>query len=658
MKPMRRVRVSPSCERPCAACVGCQPNGRSASLDEVRALADAPELALGGGDATRWPHLAELLVENAARPAPQRLYVEAPARALGPAVLASLAERGVTGVVVGIEGAGEAMLRALGAADGERVVRDAEALGLRAEARLTARPRTFAALVGVAARLAPRPVWLELVRDDKPLWPASLERALSPLSSFGFSSARGRDLHLPPCALPALYRARPEAYRGTLSVDPALAERAQAPRNATFEACSRCALAGLCRFGDAEAIPPPLCDSLEPPREAPPWTRSRASAEPVPTFIVAKRRAPEVLCTTPWTTMEIVDPDGRARQCCSTWTLGDRGNVIGSSLEAVWNGPGYRDARKRMAERALDSLCHPICSRLHDQRFAERALEIQPGSRRFVDNQLLLAEDVAERREVVRGKPLRLALCPSTYCNYDCIMCDHGRSPRRELPASIWEELPELLPTLQSLTLLGGEPLASPHVMKLLRDFDVARYPDAAIDLVTNGSLLTEAALSRMRRCTLGDVTVSLNAGSADVYARVQRGLSWQTVLANVDALLEFRRTHHRWFGVTLSFVLQPTNIDTLLDFAELARARDVRIRLMALNPENFVELDFYEDEAEVTRVVRELDRLIEYCERRAPSWLGEARAGRAAVLGEARSRRRPARADDPAGAPRRLPLV
>jgi MoaA/NifB/PqqE/SkfB family radical SAM enzyme len=655
VKPKRRVRVSPACERPCAACVSCHPNGRSASLDEVRALADAPELVLGGGDATRWPHLDTLLRENAERPAPQRLFVEAPASVLTEHVLASLAARGAAGVVVGIEGAGDAMLRALGAGDGERVVRDAEGLGLSAEARLTARPRTFAALVGVAARLAPRPVWLELVRDDKPLWPASIERALAPLGSFGFSSARGRDLHLPPCALPALYRARPEAFRGTLSVQP----EATQTQNGTFEACARCALGELCRFGDREAIPEPLREALEPPREPPPWTRRHPSGEPVPAHIVKRRRSPEVICTTPWTTMEIVDPDGRVRQCCSTWTVGDRGSVLGASLEAVWNGPGYREARRRMAARELEALCHPICSRLHDERFAERELTIQPGSQRFVDNQLVLAEDVAERRELVRGKPLRLALCPSTYCNYDCIMCDHGRSPRRELPASIWDELPELLPTLQSLTLLGGEPLASPHVMKLLRDFDVARYPDASIDLVTNGSLLTRGALARMRRCTLGDVTVSLNAGNADVYARVQRGLPWETVLANVDALLEFRRTHHRWFGVTLSFVLQPANVDTLLDFAELARARDVRIRLMALNPENFVELDFYEDDEAVSRVVRRVDELVAYCERRAPSWVGEAKAGRAAVLGEAASRRRARPAVREVDATvRRLPVV
>ena len=45
---------------------------------------------------------------------------------------------------------------------------------------------------------------------------------------------------------------------------------------------------------------------------------------------------------TPWTTLEVVDPDGAARQCCADWTAGDRGNLHESSLADVWNGDGYR----------------------------------------------------------------------------------------------------------------------------------------------------------------------------------------------------------------------------------------------------------------------------------------------------------------------------
>jgi len=338
--------------------------------------------------------------------------------------------------------------------------------------------------------------------------------------------------------------------------------------------------------------------------------------------------------------MEIVDPDGKVRQCCSDWTVGERGNLAGASLMGVWNGPGYRSARRIMSGADLAPLCRTICSRLYDKKFAESELRILSGSRRFVDNQLLMAEEIAERAEVVRALPVYLSICPSSYCNYDCIMCLHGRTPRRELPDAVWDEIPELLPTLKSLTLLGGEPLAHPRTMELLHGFDVERYPDAAIDLITNGSLLTEKTLARLQRCTFGSLTISLNAGTPESYERIQRGLSLATVLDNLDALIRFRAAHHRWFGITLSFVAQPTAIDGLIDFAEIARLRNLPIRVMALNVGQVPELDFYLDEDKVAHVVARLDELADYCRRLRSDWLPEALSARDAVLRESAARR------------------
>ncbi|MBI2392110.1 MAG: radical SAM protein, partial [Deltaproteobacteria bacterium] len=454
--------------------------------------------------------------------------------------------------------------------------------------------------------------------------------------------------YLPPCALPEVWESRPDVFRATLG--------AEEEPNATFEACARCVLARPCAFRDRDAVAEERRAALRPVRDLTlPWVRRRAAHLPVPAAIVRRRDARDVVCTSPWTTMEVVDPDGRVRQCCSTWTRGARGNVFEGSLLSIWNGEGYRAARRLIADGPLDDLCLPICSRLHDRKFDERAFTIQRGSRPFVDNQLLMAEEIAERREVLRSKPLRLALCPSTYCNYDCIMCDHGRSPRRELPDHVWDELPELLPTLQTLTFLGGEPLAQQRVVKFLGELDAADAPDLSIDFVTNGSLLTPKVSARLARAPLGDVTISLNAGTPEVYERVQRGIALSQVHEHIDALVELRRTHVRWFGITLSFVVQPASSATLVAFAEFAHRRNLRIRLMALNPEQHVGLDFYGDPEVVAQVVRDVDALSAWSERVRPEWLPEIRAARMAVLGEAAAR---AGGAPPSVNQRRLPVV
>lgn len=644
---MNRLAVMPRCEAPCPSCVACQP-GLPASLEAVLVHGEQAELVLGGGDVTRWPHLAALLEVNAGRPAPQRLWLEAPAAAFTPEALSDLAARGLHGVVVQIEAVGPAMRTALRVGDGEAAVGEAERAGLATQVRVCARPRTFPAVAPLARRLAPRPVWLELVRQDLggppvPIWPAALTRLLLLSPNLRLSGHRMADRgYLPPCAVPEAWAARPEAFRATLR-EPGLPNRA-------LPACQRCSLAPRCRWDDVAALAPEAHAQVRPVEAARlPWDREGRSLEPVPPAIAERRRRPPLGCTAPWTSMEVVDPDGRVRQCCSTWTRGHRGSVLEGSLRDAWNGPGYRAARRQLASGHPESLCLPICSRLHDGKLAEARFAIQRGSGPFVANQLLLAEDLAERREVVRGLPLHLAICPSTACNYDCIMCELGRSPARVLPDSVWDEVPELMPTLRSLTLLGGEPLAHPRTLRFLREFDVARWPDCAVDFVTNGSLLGEAALRSMSRCTLGDVTVSLNAGTAEVYQQVQRGGDFPTVLGNLDALLRFRAGHHRWFGVTLSFVVQPASSATLQAFGELAHARGLRVRLMAMNPEGIEGLDFYLDEDQVRAVVADLDRFEAWAAPLRPEWLGEIGAARAAVLEEAARRRRTSSAEEAA---------
>ncbi len=346
-----------------------------------------------------------------------------------------------------------------------------------------------------------------------------------------------------------------------------------------------------------------------------------------------------VICTAPWTTLEVVDPDGRVRQCCADWTVGERGNLHENRLTEIWNGDGYRMARRVMAGKKLDQLCNAICPRLYDAKFSERELSIVHGAEAFVANQQRLFEDIAERREVVRARPLYVAVCPSTYCNYDCIMCLHGRSPRRDLPESIWDELLEMLPTLRVLTLLGGEPLANPLAMKFLRSWERSQYPDAAVSLVTNGSLLTENVLEYLEGCRFGSVTVSLNAGTPEVYEQVQRGIALADVLENIDALIDLRARQNDQFPIVLSFVVQPANHTTLIPFAELARGRGLPIRLQPLSPRGPDGLDYYDDADAVARVLESLDAFAAWAASAAPDYAREIHGTRTAIAAEAAGR-------------------
>jgi hypothetical protein len=114
-----------------------------------------------------------------------------------------------------------------------------------------------------------------------------------------------------------------------------------------------------------------------------------------------------------------------------------------------------------------------------------------------------------------------------------------------------------------------------------------------------------------------------------------------------LDALLGFRAEVGRWFGITLSFVLQPAASEGLIPFGEIAHQRNLPIRLVALNPENHEELDFYLEDETVERVLADIDAFATWARATRPEWLAEILAGRAAVVGEWNARR--------AGTPRAL---
>lgn len=350
-----------------------------------------------------------------------------------------------------------------------------------------------------------------------------------------------------------------------------------------------------------------------------------------------------LLCTAPWTTLEIPDPSGDVVQCCGDWTHGVRGNATRETLSEIWNGEGYRRARRQMAggpgPEGVDALCRPVCPRRYDGLLGERALTFERGGDAYVRNQRLLVEDLRARRETVQARPLYVVVAGSTYCNYDCIMCDCGRSPRRDLPASVWEQLAEELPTVRNVSLLGGEPLADAACMRFLRGWDRARHPDATVSLTTNGSLLDADTLAQLSRCRFGGITVSLNAGTAEVYAAVQRGLPFETVLRNLERLNAWRAQPGQGFALELSFVIQPENAHTLPAFGEIAARFDALIRLLPLSVHPAVPCDVYREPARIQTMLDGLDAFAAWSRGPRPGWLGRIQGARDAILAEVAAR-------------------
>ena len=241
-------------------------------------------------------------------------------------------------------------------------------------------------------------------------------------------------------------------------------------------------------------------------------------------------------------------------------------------VAALWNGPAQRAFRRALAGEGHPATCLSTCPILAGGSHTPDRFVLRGGTAAFVDHQIEVAEDLLAGRETVRGGPLELELPPTTFCNYDCLMCEWGDEGtlEDELPAAFYAGLAPLLPGLSRLEASGGEPLASPAFRAFLEGLDRAALPDLEVGLVTNGSYLAPKVLDGLAHVPFSTLTVSLNAATAGTYETVNRGLPFARARAILDDLLSRRRAGTLACGITYSLVILEANRHEIRAFAEL----------------------------------------------------------------------------------------
>jgi cyclic pyranopterin phosphate synthase len=186
------------------------------------------------------------------------------------------------------------------------------------------------------------------------------------------------------------------------------------------------------------------------------------------------------------------------------------------------------------------------------------------------------------------GREIRdLRISVTDRCNFSCVYCKSADRqnyfPHRELLS--WGEFLRLSRILVGLGIrkvrvTGGEPLLRPGVVDFisrLRQIDGLK--DVAI--TTNGYRLPEIARD-LAAAGSPRVTVSLDSLDAAKFARITRTpRSLEKVMAGIDAALQAGLQ-----PVKVNIVLvRGFNDDEIVDFARLARKRDIILRFIEFMP-------------------------------------------------------------------------
>lgn len=311
-------------------------------------------------------------------------------------------------------------------------------------------------------------------------------------------------------------------------------------------------------------------------------------------------------CSKPWTSFEINDHKGQVTPCC--WSKVHCGNINDQSVEEIWNGPAFQAMRDHMRRGDLDPICEPWCP----YRLGEHAdlRYPEPATEPLRANLRLQREEMRQRVLVLRSTPTILNVCPSVTCNLDCVMCFQDRHDTAELPGDFDAILEGLLPTLQEIWVIGGEPLVSRECLAIIGRADPARFPDLHLGLITNGAAVSPTAEALLGSRRLSWLLVSIDAARPDTFRTIRRG-RLDKVLQGVRALVRVRERQHAAWPLRIGFTVMRSNMDEMLEFADLARALGVECQYTPVFGDS-VE-SFYADRAAVERALALVGRLEEH---------------------------------------------
>ncbi len=378
-------------------------------------------------------------------------------------------------------------------------------------------------------------------------------------------------------------------------------DRPGGPGDGTFgPGCASCALRPACggvspgyaaRFGTDELVPfglPPDTDTVPDEPAAVSWDarlwwllRDRPAASVSLREVLPPGMLPALACVLPWTRLEIHE-GGSHGPCCADYLQAPGRLPPDTALDVLWQGPLMRAVRRAMADSHPTRTCRPTCPVLVGGTDRPANLVLRGGPEAMVQVAIDRVGDLLAGREAPIAPPAALCFAATSFCNYDCVMCDCGeRGTLDDQPnPAFYDQARSWAAHGVELEVNGGEPLASPRFRAFLDRLAADGIAPPAVGLVTNGSLLTPERIDRWAPILRG-VVVSLNAAEPDTYRAVNRGVPWEVVRGHLDHLLAARREGRFLGGLAYSMVVLRANLEQIPAFVALALDDEVDARFL-----------------------------------------------------------------------------
>jgi MoaA/NifB/PqqE/SkfB family radical SAM enzyme len=229
------------------------------------------------------------------------------------------------------------------------------------------------------------------------------------------------------------------------------------------------------------------------------------------------------------------------------------------------------------------------------------------------------------RDGVAYGGPYHVELYPADRCNIECFFCSTAAiRGTDELPLSRFQELLTEFREAGTRSIRfagGGEPLFHRKFKDLLRAVEASKIP---IENITTNAVLLDEEVASLLIKTCDQVTVSLNTGDAESYAKMMRtpARNFDRVLQNIRTLLAARRAAGvKRPEINLQFLVWRENYSNIPQMYALAR--DLGVDTILFSGLSFLPTEQHMNDDEIAAMLRLYEDVIRIDEFRHISNIG-----------------------------------
>lgn len=270
-------------------------------------------------------------------------------------------------------------------------------------------------------------------------------------------------------------------------------------------------------------------------------------------------------CITPFADFEITQ-NGDCYLCCPAWLPVVIGNVHRKNIDSIFNSAIAQKVRISMYRNILKHCDKSKC------------LKISSFNNTMIRREdLLKMNDLNEKakaeilnRDLKLSSPSKITEAISEICNIKCKFCWTPYTKKRKDQAVLEKFLVYVVDKLDEIKMIsfcGGEPFIQNHVKEIVAR---AQGKEVKFYFTSNLNFIDDRMKTLLQNINFDILHVSLNAASKQTYDRVVEGGDWDSVMRNLDFVLDLRNrlSIPRWLQI--SMVVTNRNYMDIIDFALL----------------------------------------------------------------------------------------